>query len=80
MIDFTESVIFFFFQADIEGRHLSIALEPEAASLYCQYVPTDKIHGSEGATFSVGKPGSKYMVIDLGGKDNTVCNKAVLSF
>lgn len=55
------------YEAGIEGRHLSIALEPEAASLFCQFIPTDKIHGSEGATFSVGRPGSKYMVIDLGG-------------
>lgn len=55
------------YEAGIDGSHLSIALEPEAASLYCQLIPTDKIHGSEGATFTVGKPGSKYMVIDLGG-------------
>ncbi|XP_045203603.2 heat shock 70 kDa protein 12B-like [Mercenaria mercenaria] len=55
------------YDAHIDGSHLSIALEPEAASLYCQLIPTDKIHGSEGASFSVGSPGSKYMVIDLGG-------------
>ncbi|WAR00659.1 HS12B-like protein [Mya arenaria] len=52
--------------AGIEGGQLSIALEPEAASLYCQLIPTNKIHGSEGAKFAVASPGTKYMVIDLG--------------
>lgn len=55
------------YKADIDGSQLSIALEPEAASLYCQMIPTDKIHGSEGAKFAVASPGTKYMVIDLGG-------------
>ncbi|XP_052793109.1 heat shock 70 kDa protein 12B-like [Mya arenaria] len=54
-------------KAGIEGGQLSIALEPEAASLYCQLIPTNKIHGSEGAKFAVASPGTKYMVIDLGG-------------
>ena len=49
---------------------MSIALEPEAASLYCQLLPTEKIHGTEGAKFAVASPGSKYMVIDLGGMWN----------
>lgn len=60
--------MFLWFQADIDGGQLSIALEPEAASLYCQFLPTDKIHGTEGASFAVADAGSRYMVIDLGGK------------
>ncbi|XP_053389262.1 heat shock 70 kDa protein 12A-like [Mercenaria mercenaria] len=55
------------YKADIDGGQLSIALEPEAASLFCQMIPTDKIHGSDGAKFAVASPGTKYMVIDLGG-------------
>ncbi|KAL4230976.1 Heat shock 70 kDa protein 12A [Mactra antiquata] len=54
-------------EAKIDGKNLSISLEPEAASLYCQLIPTDKINGSEGCQFQVASPGSKYMVIDLGG-------------
>ena len=57
----------FVFKAGIDGGQLSIALEPEAASLYCQLLPTEKIHGTDGAKFAVASPGSKYMVIDLGG-------------
>ena len=62
--------IFNLLKADIDGGQLSIALEPEAASLYCQLLPTEKLLGSEGAKFAVASPGTKYMVIDLGG---TVC-------
>ena len=59
----------FGFQADIEGRNLTLALEPEAASLYCRYIPTFQsgVHEDVG-TFDIFKPKTKYMVVDLGGK------------
>jgi len=45
---------------------LTIALEPEAASLFCQNLPVEKLHGGEGIRpFS---PGNKYLVLDAGGK------------
>ncbi|XP_062597459.1 heat shock 70 kDa protein 12A-like [Saccostrea cucullata] len=47
-------------QAGISSERLKIALEPEAASIYCKYLPM----GNRGNTF---EPGSKYMVIDAGG-------------
>nr|XP_022323071.1 heat shock 70 kDa protein 12B-like isoform X4 [Crassostrea virginica] len=47
------------------GERLVIALEPEAASLYCMYLPVQK--DSENSTFGVFKSGSKYMVVDAGG-------------
>lgn len=47
-------------RADIMNNQLLIALEPEAASVYCRYLPDAR--GSD-----VFKEGSKYMVIDLGG-------------
>jgi len=47
-------------QADIMNDQLTMALEPEAASVYCQHLPD--MRGS-----TIFKPGSKYMVIDLGG-------------
>ncbi|KAH3842748.1 hypothetical protein DPMN_116252 [Dreissena polymorpha] len=52
------------YKADIKGSQLTIALEPEAASLFCQYLSTEQIHGE---SFDVERTGSKYMVIDLGG-------------
>ena len=49
-----------------------IALEPEAASIYCQYLPTDRLLGSDAST-EITIPGVKYLVVDLGGTfiDNT---------
>ena len=44
-----------------------ICLEPEAASLFCKHLPVDKMAGSE-AGFNAFKQGTKYMVIDAGGK------------
>lgn len=55
-----------FTQAGIQTDHLLISLEPEAASVYCQYLPTEKLSGSSSG-FTVFKPGTKYMIIDLGG-------------
>lgn len=52
--------------AGIPRKQLKIALEPEAASIYCQYLPIEKLKGAEKG-FTVSKTGTKYMVIDLGG-------------
>ena len=63
---FVTSLIFFYSQAEINNDQLCIALEPEAASIHCQYLPTKKLQGaSEG--FTMTGVGQKYMVIDLGG-------------
>ncbi|XP_052081987.1 heat shock 70 kDa protein 12A-like isoform X7 [Mytilus californianus] len=51
-------------QAGIPENKLYIALEPEAASIFCQYLPTEKLNGAD---FKMAKPGTKYMVVDLGG-------------
>ncbi|XP_062612940.1 heat shock 70 kDa protein 12A-like [Saccostrea cucullata] len=47
--------------AGIPGELLSIALEPEAASMYCQHLPD---HRSSGY---LSERGTKYMIIDIGG-------------
>ena len=53
-------------KAGINNDQLCIALEPEAASIHCQYLPTEKLEGaSEG--FTMAEAGQTYMVIDLGG-------------
>ncbi|XP_076111559.1 heat shock 70 kDa protein 12A-like [Mytilus galloprovincialis] len=52
--------------AGIPEESLKIALEPEAASIFCQYLPTKKLHGADEG-FTMTEPGAKYMVVDLGG-------------
>jgi hypothetical protein len=46
--------------------NLQLCLEPEAASVYCQHVPFERLQGGRG--ISVFQPGTSYMVLDLGGK------------
>ena len=44
-----------------------IALEPEAASIYCQHLPPDTFTGApEG--FSISDNDTKYLVVDIGDK------------
>ncbi|XP_062590302.1 heat shock 70 kDa protein 12B-like [Saccostrea cucullata] len=55
-------------KAGIEGRNLTLALEPEAASLFCRYSPTYQSNVQENThVFDIFKPETKYMVVDLGG-------------
>lgn len=53
-------------EAGISRNQLMIALEPEAASLFCKYLPIEKLQGSEGG-IGAFKPGSRYLVLDAGG-------------
>ncbi|KAL3858892.1 hypothetical protein ACJMK2_009141 [Sinanodonta woodiana] len=64
--------------AGIKSDQLDIALEPEAAALYCQYLPLDRFVDKEDEVrFGALPPGSTYMVVDLGGgtADMTVHQK-----
>ncbi|XP_060083796.1 heat shock 70 kDa protein 12B-like [Ylistrum balloti] len=54
-------------EAGIDGHNLILALEPEAASLFCQLLPIDKLHTNKETRFSVCRPGATFMVVDLGG-------------
>lgn len=54
------------FQASIPSEKLLLALEPETASIFCQYLPTEKLHGAD-QTFTMSVEGTRYMVADLGG-------------
>lgn len=55
-------------KAGILTEQLTICLEPEAASLYCQHLPTTKLMGNPGTqSFLSNSSGTKYMIIDLGG-------------
>ncbi|XP_060601651.1 heat shock 70 kDa protein 12A-like isoform X2 [Ruditapes philippinarum] len=53
--------------AGISENRLSIALEPEVASLFCQHLPVEKFSEGGKAGFANAKPGTTYMVADLGG-------------
>ncbi|XP_076071442.1 heat shock 70 kDa protein 12A-like isoform X1 [Mytilus galloprovincialis] len=54
-------------KAGIKGKDLTIALEPETASIYCQELRTNR-DGKSNKTFSETiKKGTKYVVVDLGG-------------
>lgn len=45
-----------------------IALEPEAASLYCKHLPVERLQSDGGAQgFATFAKGSKYLVLDCGG-------------
>ena len=52
-------------QAGIPRKNLTIGLEPECASLYCQQLPAQKLSGF----CDYKKIGLKYMILDNGGKN-----------
>ena len=73
------------FQAKIidqeKSKNLVIALEPEAASLYCRTLEMEHFLGMETKSGKLYLPiGTKYMIIDAGGKyavmveDNVITN------
>lgn len=60
-------VFAFILKAGISRNKLILALEPETASIFCQYLSIEKMKGSEPG-FTVTKKGTEYMVVDLGGE------------
>ena len=54
----------FYLQAGISADKLMLALEPEAASLYCRHLPVQIDGESSLSTFHAGQ---KYLVLDAGG-------------
>ncbi|KAH3818539.1 heat shock 70 kDa protein 12A-like [Dreissena polymorpha] len=54
-------------EAGIETGHLSIALEPEAASIFCRHSKLRKSDLSTDADISTFPPGTQYIVCDAGG-------------
>ena len=65
-----------------DSKHLILALEPEAASIYCQSLQMEKFFGhhnikdKENPLFCVGV---KHLIVDAGGKYTVVipCNKGI---
>ena len=55
-------------QAGIPADVLLLALEPEAAAIYCKELAVRRAQGVGGAFLKAFDPGEKYVVLDLGGK------------
>ncbi|VDI57203.1 Hypothetical predicted protein [Mytilus galloprovincialis] len=51
----------------IDRDNLSLALEPECAAVYCKHDELVKDKGQNNSALQSFKPGSKFMVVDLGG-------------
>lgn len=58
--------ILLFSQAGIKPENLTIALEPEAVSMFCQYMKYSKEDASC-LSLDILESETKYMVVDLGG-------------
>ncbi|XP_045203416.2 heat shock 70 kDa protein 12A-like [Mercenaria mercenaria] len=54
-------------KAGIERRRLTIALEPEAASMYCCHLPVEATVCNTGVSISSFQVWTRYMVLDAGG-------------
>ena len=44
-----------------------IALEPEAASIWCQGIQTEVKRGDDTSALGISVVGTRYMIVDLGG-------------
>lgn len=60
-------------KAGIPSDQLEIALEPEAASIYCHLMHLDKIQRDNTTNSFTREPGVKYMVVDIGGTCTCIC-------
>ncbi|WAR17779.1 hypothetical protein MAR_032373 [Mya arenaria] len=54
--------------AGISSVKLTIALEPEAAAIYCRFLAAERSDNED--SLSTFKPGSKVVVVDAGGKES----------
>ncbi|XP_052779373.1 heat shock 70 kDa protein 12B-like [Mya arenaria] len=54
-------------EAGIAGDKLTIALEPEAASVFCRHLPVDTTASAVTSSLASFKAGTKYLVLDAGG-------------
>ena len=44
-----------------------LALEPEAASIYCKHIPSERMVCGGKSTLDAFSPGTKYLILDAGG-------------
>ncbi|CAC5392283.1 unnamed protein product [Mytilus coruscus] len=63
-------------KAGINQELLTLVLEPEAAAVYCKYVEINRNKTGEVAHLEVFKPGSQFLIVDLGGGTvDITCNE-----
>ncbi|XP_053399788.1 heat shock 70 kDa protein 12B-like [Mercenaria mercenaria] len=53
--------------AEIHTDKISLSLEPEAASLFCRYLPVERVDGVNQTAIRSFSIGDKYMILDCGG-------------
>lgn len=53
-------------KAGIRSEYLIIALEPEAASMFCKKIPLVKLSDPK-SEFQIFSPGNQYLILDAGG-------------
>lgn len=61
----------------MESKQLTIALEPEAASIYCRYLSSDSVSEQSVRDVSAVRAGTRYLVLDAGGLYNLIDCSAV---
>jgi hypothetical protein len=50
-----------------------LALEPEAASIYCKNIPVDRtLSSGRKSTLDAFAAGTQYLILDAGGKNVTI--------
>ena len=45
-----------------------LALEPEAASIYCKHLPVERLVTGGKSALGAFSPGTKYLILDAGGR------------
>ena len=60
-------VAYIFLQAGIEDKQLTLALEPEAAAIYCKQIAIQRFEKDDKTILSAFEPGTKFLLLDLGG-------------
>ncbi|XP_048774819.2 heat shock 70 kDa protein 12A-like [Ostrea edulis] len=67
------------FIAGLDSKMLTIALEPEVAAIFLKHLPLEKkMFGEIGDTFRAFSPGSKYIIVDVGGGTMDITTHEVL--
>ena len=62
-----DSLMYLLLQAGIPGSQLMLALEPEAASIFCKHIPSERMVIGDKSCLDAFSPGTKYLILDAGG-------------
>jgi len=62
-----DSLMYLLLQAGIPGSQLMLALEPEAASIFCKHIPSERMVTGGKSCLDAFSPRTKYLILDAGG-------------